>query len=157
MSDPRLQEYLHTSRADFTTIHHSRAITAQETAASAHISGNSLAKTVMVKLDGRIAMVVLPASQRLHFGRLKRATGATTAELAVEQEFSALFPDCEVGAMPPFGNLYGIEVFVEDTLSDDEEIAFNAGTHTELIQIPYALFEQLVHPKRLHRVHRLTH
>lgn len=155
MSEPRLQEYLHRNHVAFQTIPHARTITAQETAASAHIHGHELAKTVMVKLDDRLAMVVLPASQRLHFGRLRKATGATTAGLAEESEFRELFSDCEAGAMPPFGNLYGVDVYVEDSLAEDRTIAFNAGTHTELLRMSFAEFERLVNPRRLHRVHRL--
>ena len=157
MSEPRLLKFLHDRKLPFETIHHARTVTAQETAASAHIAGRELAKTVMVKLDGRLAMVVLSASQRLDLDRLREATGARRAELAQESEFAPLFPDCEAGAMPPFGNLYGMDVYVEHSLSDDDEIAFNAGTHTELIRIPFALFEQLVQPRHLRRVHRMTH
>lgn len=155
MSEPRLQEYLHRNHIPFETIQHARTVTAQETAASAHIHGHELAKTVMVKLDGRLAMVVLPASQRLHFGRLRKATGVADAGLAEETEFRDLFPDCEPGAMPPFGNLYGLDVYVEDSLADDRMICFNAGTHTELLRMSFAEFERLVSPHRLHRVHRL--
>jgi Ala-tRNA(Pro) deacylase len=155
MPEPRLQHYLHQNHIAFETIQHARTLTAQETAASAHIRGHELAKTVMVKLDGRLAMVVLPASMRLHFGRLRKATGASSAGLAEELEFRDLFPDCEPGAMPPFGNLYGLDVYIDDSLADDRLIAFNAGTHTELVRMPFAEFERLVHPQRLHRVHRL--
>ncbi|GAA0722789.1 YbaK/EbsC family protein [Dokdonella soli] len=155
MPEPRLHDYLNRNHITFDTIQHARTITAQETAASAHIHGHELAKTVMVKLDDRIAMVVLPASQRLHFGRLKKATGANTAGLADESEFRDLFPGCEPGAMSPFGNLYGLDVYVEDSLAEDRTIAFNAGTHTELVRMPFAEFERLVNPRRLHRVHRL--
>ncbi|HVJ62175.1 MAG TPA: YbaK/EbsC family protein [Tahibacter sp.] len=157
MSEPRLQQLLHAQKIPFETIHHARTVTAQETAASAHVAGRDLAKTVMVKLDGRLAMVVLSASQRLDLERLREATGSHHVVLAHETEFAPLFPDCETGAMPPFGNLYGMDVFIEHSLSDDDEIAFNAGTHTELIRIPFALFEQLVRPKHLRRVHRISH
>ncbi|UXI69778.1 aminoacyl-tRNA deacylase [Tahibacter amnicola] len=157
MSEPRLQQFLHENHIQFQTIHHSRAVTARETAQRAHVPDSALAKTVVVKLDGRLAMVVLAANQRLDLSALKEATGAGSAELAPESEFAPLFPDCETGAMPPFGNLYGMDVYVDESLTDDDEIAFNAGTHTELIRIPYALFEQLVHPRHLRRVHRITH
>lgn len=157
MSEPRLQQYLHERKIPFETIHHARTVTAQETAASAHIAGRELAKTVMVKLDGRLAMVVLSASQRLELELLREATGSRRAELAQESEFAPMFPDCEPGAMPPFGNLYGMDVYIEHSLSEDDEIAFNAGTHTELIRIPFALFEHLVQPRHLRRVHRLGH
>jgi Ala-tRNA(Pro) deacylase len=153
MSEPRVQQFLDRQHARYELIHHSRAITAQETAASAHIRGQLLAKTVMVNLDGRLAMVVLPAARRVNFGRLREATGADAASLASEADFRDLFPDCEVGAMPPFGNLYGIEVYVDESLVTDAEIAFNAGTHTEVMRIPYAEFERLVAPHHVHMTH----
>lgn len=153
MSEPRLQRYLHDQHTPYETIHHARAITAQETAASAHIHGGMLAKTVMVKLDGRLAMVVLPAAQRVHFGRLRQATGTATAELATEADFNDRFPDCEAGAIPPFGNLYGIDAYVDDSLAGGGDIAFNAGTHTELLRMPFGEFERLAAPKRIHLAH----
>jgi Ala-tRNA(Pro) deacylase len=142
-----LQDFLDGHHIKYVTINHSPAFTAQEIAASAHIPGRELAKTVMVKLDGKMAMAVLPAFEKVDFARLKAATGAGSAELAGEQEFQGLFPECDIGAMPPFGNLYGLDVFVAESLSQDEEIAFNAGAHTELIRLAYRDFEQLVRPK----------
>ncbi len=103
----------------------------------------------MVKLDGKMAMAVLPASFRIDFDLLKDACDAERAELATEQEFRDAFPECELGAMPPFGNLYGMEVFVAPSLAEDEEIAFNAGSHTELIRLAYRDFERLVQLKLL--------
>jgi Ala-tRNA(Pro) deacylase len=108
-----------------------------------------MAKTVIVKVDGRMAMAVLPASERVDLETLRAATGAARVSLATEQEFRTLFPDCEPGAMPPFGNLYGMDVFVAPHLADDPEIAFNAGTHTELIRLPFHDFARLVQPKIL--------
>lgn len=142
-----LKEFLDTNRVKYVTIVHSPAMTAQEIAASAHIPGKDLAKTVMVKVDGRMAMVVLPASRRVDFDLLKQAASAKEAQLASEQEFRDKFPGCEVGAMPPFGNLYGMEVYVDQALSANKEIAFNAGSHTELIRLVYGDFERLVKPK----------
>lgn len=153
MNEGRLEQFLHERHAPCETIHHARALTAQETAASAHIRGRLLAKTVMVKIDGRLAMVVLPAARRVHFGRLREATGAHDAGLACESEFRDLFPDCEVGAMPPFGNLYGIEVYVDESLVTDDDIAFNAGTHTRVMRMPYREFERLVAPHHVHMMH----
>jgi len=112
-----------------------------------------LDQTVMVNLDGRLAMVVLPAARRVNFGRLCRETGAQDAELATEEEFRDLFPDCEVGAMPPFGNLYGLEVYVDESLVSDADIAFNAGTHTEIVRMPYSEFERVVAPHHVHLMH----
>lgn len=153
MSEPRLQDFLQRQHTRYELIHHARAITAQETAASAHIRGQLLAKTVMVNIDGRLAMVVVPAARRVHFDRLCRETGAQSATLASEADFRDLFPDCEVGAMPPFGNLYGLEVYVDESLVGESDIAFNAGTHTEVVRMPYAEFERLVAPHHVHLMH----
>jgi len=126
---------------------HPQAFTSQETAASAHISGKELAKTVIVKIDGNMAMAVLPSNYTIDFSRFKEATGAKKIELANEDEFEDIFPECETGAMPPFGNLYGMEVFVAEELSHDYDISFNTGVHTELITLSYNDFERLVHPR----------
>lgn len=142
----KLKEFLDRERIRYVTIIHSRAYTAQEIAASAHIPGKDVAKSVIVKLDGKMAMAVLPASYKVDFDLLKEATGAKKVELATEKEFKDKFPDCEVGAMPPFGNLYDMEVFAAYSLREDEEIAFNAGTHTELMKVSYADFERLAKP-----------
>jgi len=142
----KLRELLDSNHVRYVCIGHSRAYTAQEIAASAHIPGKELAKTVMVKLDGKMAMAVLPASHKIDFDLLKMAAGASEVELATEREFKGMFPECEPGAMPPFGNLYGMSVFVEQTLAEDEDIAFNAGSHTELIRLAYKDFERLTEP-----------
>jgi Ala-tRNA(Pro) deacylase len=143
----KLKEFLDSHHVKYVTIHHSPAFTAQEIAASAHVPGKELAKTVMVKADGKMAMAVLPASFRVDLEQLRQSIGASVVELAGEREFKDLFPACEVGAMPPFGNLYGMEVFVAEILTEDEEIAFNAGSHTELLRLKYADFAGLVHPR----------
>lgn len=142
----RLRDYLGSEHVAFRTITHPRTITAQETAASAHIRGKELAKTVIVRCDGQLAMAVLPACERLHLGRLRQAIGARDVSLASEPDFRHRFDDCELGAMPPFGNLYGLDVFVSDSLAEDEVIAFNAGRHDELVQMGYRDFERLVQP-----------
>ena len=147
MPAKKLKEFLDNQKVKYVVISHSRAVTSQEVAASAHISGKEMAKTVMVKLDGKMAMAVLPASNRVNLDLLKEATGAKEVDLAAELEFRELFPECEPGAMPPFGNLYGMPVFVSESLTKDEEIAFNAGSHTELIKLSYKDFERLVKPK----------
>ncbi len=149
MPSPRLKEFLDSQGIRYVSISHSPAYTAQEIAASAHIPGKELAKTVMVKLDGKMAMAVLPASSQIDLRRLREETGANAVELAAEAEFQHRFPECELGAMPPFDNLYDLPVFVSDKLAEDEEIAFNAGSHTELIRLRYADFEKLVEPKVL--------
>jgi len=143
----KLKEFLDSQNVKYVVISHSRAVTSQEVAASAHISGKEMAKTVMVKLDGKMAMAVLPASSRVNLDLLREASGAKQVDLAAELEFRELFPECEPGAMPPFGNLYGMPVFVSESLTKDEEIAFNAGSHTELIKLSYKDFEKLVKPK----------
>jgi Ala-tRNA(Pro) deacylase len=142
----KLRTFLDQNHIRYLVISHSKAFTAQGIAAVAHISGKQLAKTVIVKLDGALGMAVLPASYQVDLTALKKATGVQAAELASEREFKQHFPDCETGAMPPFGNLYGIPVYVDETLTADKEIAFNAGSHYELIQLAYEDFESLVKP-----------
>ncbi|MCZ6718980.1 MAG: YbaK/EbsC family protein [Gammaproteobacteria bacterium] len=143
----KLKDFLDKTKTKYVSIKHSPTYTAQEIAASAHIPGKELAKTVMVKLDGKLAMAVLPASFRVDLNRLKDAAGVGVVEIANEQDFKNLFPECELGAMPPFGNLYDMDVYVAQSLAEDEEIAFNAGSHTELIKLAYKDFEKLVAPK----------
>jgi Ala-tRNA(Pro) deacylase len=147
MPAKKLKEFLDASGVKYVTIRHSIAFTAQEIAASAHVSGKEMAKTVVVQIDGGLVMAVLPAADKVDVNRLRNAIGAGTARIASEEDFREAFPECELGAMPPFGNLYGMEVFVDERLAEDEEIAFNAGTHMELIRMPYRDFERLVHPK----------
>ena len=145
----KLTDYLDTNDVKYVVLKHSPAFTAQEIAASAHLPGKELAKTVMVKVDGTMAMAVLPASSMIDFARLREGIGARAVELATEAEFKGLFPECEVGAMPPFGNLYQVKVFVDAHLKEDTEIAFNAGSHKELVRVPYVDFERLVQPRIL--------
>lgn len=142
----KLREFLDQNSVKYVSISHSPAYTAQEIAASAHIPGQELAKTVMVKLDGNMAMAVLPASFRVDLDHLRAAAGAREVELATEEEFKGLFPGCEPGAMPPFGNLWSMPVFACESLAADEEIAFNAGSHTELVRLAFADFARLVEP-----------
>jgi Ala-tRNA(Pro) deacylase len=149
MACAKLQEYLDERRVRYVSLKHSPAFTAQEIAASAHIPGRELAKVVVVKIDGEMALVVLPAPEMVRMNHLRAETGASKVELATEEEFKDRFPDCEVGAMPPFGNLYGMDTFVEESLTRGEQIAFNAGTHTELIRMTYVDFRDLVRPRVL--------
>jgi Ala-tRNA(Pro) deacylase len=142
----KLKAFLDTNNIEYETISHTKAFTASRTAASAHIPGKELAKTVMVIVDGKMSMAVLPSSCRVNFDLLKEAINALKIELASEMEFKYAFPNCEVGAMPPFGNLWDMPVYVAERLTEDEEIAFNAGTHTELIKMSYQDFERLVKP-----------
>ena len=143
----KLKEFLDANRVKYVSIRHSPAFTAQEIAASAHIPGKELAKTVMVKIDGRMAMAVLPGSYKVDLELLREVTAAENVALATEREFRDMFPGCETGGMPPFGNLYGMDVYVASQLAEDEDIAFNAGSHTELIRMAYAEYERLVQPK----------
>lgn len=154
MPATKLKQFLEANRIPFKTIEHYEAFTAQETAAAAHVRGRELAKTVMVKVDGSVAMAVLQAHRKLDMEALQDLTGAERVELATEREFKDLFPDCEAGAMPPFGNLYGMPVFVDRALAEDDQIAFNAGTHEELIQMGFGDFERLVHPTIGHLTYR---
>ncbi|NIR85966.1 MAG: YbaK/EbsC family protein [Gammaproteobacteria bacterium] len=146
MPSRKLKAFLDEHHVAYVSISHSPAYTAQETAASAHVRGGLLAKTLMVKVDGRMAMAVVAAPERVDLGKLRRALGAAHAELAGEHEFAQAFPDCDIGAMPPFGNLYGLTVYVSPRLAADREIVFNAGTHTELVRLAYEDFERLVAP-----------
>lgn len=147
MPSKMLKEFLDKNKIKYVTIKHSLAFTAQEIAASAHIKGTEMAKTVLIKIDGKMAMFVLPASYKVNFDQLQETLGTKNIRLANEVEFKDKFSDCDVGAMPPFGNLYGLDVYVADVLAKDEEIAFNACTHTVLIQMPYKDFERLVKPR----------
>jgi len=141
-----LKKFLDEHNVRYVTVTHSPAYTAQEIAASAHVKGKELAKTVMLKVDEKLVMAVLPASMQIDFAALRHALHAQAVALASEREFKGLFPECEVGAMPPFGNLYGLDVYVADVMAEDDEIAFNAGSHTELVKLAYRDFARLVKP-----------
>ncbi len=143
----QLKEYLDSQGVKYTVLTHSQAFTAQEIAAVARIPGKELAKTVIMRLDGKMVMVVLPASDMVDFRSLKKATNADRVELASESDFRDRFPQCELGAMPPFGNLYGMDVLVAADLREDKEIAFNAGDHRVLVKMAYEDYERLVHPQ----------
>ncbi|MEQ1440344.1 YbaK/EbsC family protein [Fontimonas sp. SYSU GA230001] len=146
MAMNKLRDYLDAHHVRYAVISHSPAYTAPEIAQSAHVPGKQLAKTVIVKVDGRLVMAVLPSTQHVHTEAMRKSIGAQEIVLASESEFAGRFPDCEPGAMPPFGHLYGIEVFVSPRLAEDEMICFNAGNHRELIRMSYADFERLAQP-----------
>ena len=146
----KLKEILKTRHVHYTSIPHSVAYTSQEVAALTHMPGKELAKIVMVKVDGKLTMTVLPASYHADLEMLREAIGADKVELAKEEEFNQVFSDCEEGAMPPFGNLYGLDEYVDDSLMEDEMIAFNAGSHFELVRMSFHDFEELAHPKIAH-------
>ena len=143
----KLKDYLNEQGVKYVCISHSPAYTAQEVAASAHVPGRELAKTVMVLVDGKPAMTVLPAGHRVDFDLLRRSIGARSVELAGEEDFRALFPNCELGAMPPFGNLYGVDVYASLDLAEQRDIAFNACSHSEVLRLPFRDYARLVHPK----------
>lgn len=142
----KIEDFLESHHIKYFTIKHAQAFTTLEIAANAHIPGKELAKTVMAIIDGKMVMVVLPACEKIDFKLLKEATGAGEATLAKEDEFQGMFSECEVGAMPPIGNLYGMDVYVDKSLTEDEDIAFNAGSHTDLIKMSYHDYEELVKP-----------
>jgi Ala-tRNA(Pro) deacylase len=143
----KLKEFLDQEEIKYVIVMHSTAYTAQEVAASAHITGKELAKTVIVELDGQMAMAVLPANRKIVLQDLREVTGSDQVKFVSEDQFREKFPECETGAMPPFGNLYGMEVFLAESLTENDEIAFNAGSHTEVIRMKVHDFERLVHPK----------
>ena len=143
----RLKKHLDDNKIKYVIKSHSVAYTTPEIAAMAHVPGMEWAKTVIIKIDGKMAMAVLPASYRIDFDDFKKAVGVKNIELAPEEEFKNHFADCEVGAMPPFGNLYNMEVYVAESLTEDDVITFNACSHKELMQMAYKDFEKLVKPK----------
>ena len=145
----RLKELLDRQGVRFETISHLPAYTAQGIAAKTHISGKEVAKTVIVKLDGQLAMAVVPASHRIDLRHLQAEAKAATVSLASEAEFKDAFPGCETGAMPPFGSLYGLPVVVDESVTHDREIVFNAGSHTELVRLAYEDFARIEKPRVL--------
>ena len=147
MSASSLTEYLDKHGVEYTVVPHSPAYTAQGIAALSHTPGKELAKSVVVKVDGELTLAVLPASLQVDLGMLKRAIRAKNVTLASEDEFRGSFPECETGAMPPFGNLYGMRVIADEMLAQDREITFNACSHRELIRISWDDFQMLARPK----------
>ena len=142
----RLEKYLRENGVPFQSMTHPEVYTAQEVAAAQHVPGKQLAKVVIAEADGRMVMLVLPASYLVDFKKLQAILGASKLRLAKE-EFSDIFPDCAIGAMPPFGNLYDIPVYVDRTLTEGSEIVFRAGTHRDTMKIRYADFERLAKPE----------
>jgi len=142
----KLREFLDSHRIKYLVYSHSLAYTAQGIAALTHVSGKKLAKTVIVKIDGILAMAVVPAALHVDLDRLRSLTGARAVEIASELEFKDAFPDCETGAMPPFGNLYDMAVYADASLAENEEITFSAGTHRELVRMGWDDMVRLVNP-----------
>ena len=146
MTLSKVRSFLDSHQIKYLVISHSLAYTAQGVAALAHVSGKKLAKTVIVKIDGILAMVVIPASFHVDPERLRKLTGAQTVEIATESEFKDAFPDCETGAMPPFGLLYDMPVYADVSLAENDEITFSAGTHRELVRMNWDDMLRLVNP-----------
>lgn len=143
----RLVTYLQEQHVSFQTHEHRTAYTSDQMAEAEHIPGKLVAKAVMAFADGKMVMLVLPSTYLVNYTKAAAALGVRTFRLAAEDEFTSAFPDCEIGAMPVFGNLYGLPVYVDISLTEDETIVFPVGTHTESIRVPYADFERLVQPK----------
>ncbi len=152
MPGQRVREFLEKNGVEYMNIMHTPAYTAQGTAHAVHISGKEIAKTVILKVDDTFIMAVVPANRRVILELVMDLYGAKNVELASEEEFKILFPDCEIGAMPPFGNLYQMDIIVSEELTRDKEIAFNAGTHTELIRMDFRDYMKLLKPK----IHNFT-
>ncbi len=149
MASDKIKQYLDGKGITYKKYHHAPVYTTQEMTAASHIAGKELAKSVLVKVDGTMKMFVLPASYRIDVDQLKEAFGEEHVELAREMDFCDMFPDCETGAVPPFGNLFGLDVYVSQSLAEDREIAFNAGSHSEVFKMGYNDFNRLVNPKIL--------
>ena len=141
----RLVDCLNENKVRYEILHHSEAITAQRIAQAEHVKARHHAKVVMIKSGDQHLMVVLPADHRIDLDKIKKATGQAAA-LDAEQEFKPLFPDCAVGAMPPFGNLYGLPTYVDKRLAEEDYIVFEAGTHTDAIKLSYRDYEKIVRP-----------
>jgi Ala-tRNA(Pro) deacylase len=143
----RLEKYLHEEGVSFDIVTHSVAYTAQEVAAVQHTPGRKLAKVVLIDADGKLVMLVLPASYRIDFPKVKALLEAGKVRLAREEEFAGTFTDCEVGAMPPFGNLYGLPVYVDSSLTEAREIIFKVGSHTTSMKMSFSDYKRLVDPE----------
>ena len=141
----RLIDFLNQSKVRYEVLHHPEAFTAQELAAIEHVKGRSHAKVVMVKTGAELLMAVLPADHRLDLEKLGKVTGRPMS-LASEGEFKALFPDCAVGTMPPFGQLDGVGTYLDKSLADADRIVFEAGTHSDAVKMRYADYERLAKP-----------
>jgi len=142
----RVKDYLEQNKVPYSHCTHRLAYTAQEVAAAQHVPGREMAKAIILKTDSQFVMVVLPAVMKINLKTLRNELPFAHVELATEKEFAELFPDSELGAMAPFGNLYGLPVYVDKSLAEDAEIVFNAGTHVDTIRIKYADFSRLAQP-----------
>ncbi|MFQ5895352.1 MAG: aminoacyl-tRNA deacylase [Nitrospinota bacterium] len=143
----KLTDYLEANGVPYSTGTHAEAFTAQEVAAAQHVPGRMVAKTVVVKTERRFLMAVVPAHRKVDLAHLRALLGEGEVRLAQESEFARLFPECEVGAMPPFGNLFGLDVVADSSLAQNERITFSAGTHRETLTVSYKDFERLEKPR----------
>ena len=141
-----LKEYLDREHVHYEVLSHPEAFRAVAIAQTLHTPEKEMAKVVIVKVDEQFVMTVLPASSQVDFHRLKDVFMTNHVRLATEEEFKDLFPDCELGAMPPLGTLYGLPVYVDRSLTGDDEIVFEGGTHSEAIRMRYWDFAALVFP-----------
>ena len=146
----RLEKYLAEKHVPYTRATHRLAYSAQGVAAAQHVAGRKVAKAVILKTEDQFLMVVLPAPMKVDLYLLREELPFKHLELADEWEFGRLFPDCQLGAMAPFGNLYGLPVYVEESLAREDEIVFNAGTHVDTIRMKYKDFDRLVGPTVIH-------
>ncbi|GGE51852.1 deacylase [Streptosporangium jomthongense] len=147
----QLKEFLDEANVEYMCLTHPPAFTAQELAHHVKIAGDKVVKTVIIELDGKMAMLVMPATWRVRWESLSRILDTDFVDLADEQEFQDRFPNCEVGAMPPFGNLFGMTVYCAEPLTEQSELAFAAGSHTETVHMKTRDFLNLVQPMVLHR------
>lgn len=143
----RLEQYFRENGVGYEALQHPQAYTMSEVAAALHVSGKQVAKVVMVKADGKPAMLVVASPYRLDFAKARDLLGAKEVVLAREEEFADLFPDCATGAMPPFGNLYGVPVYVDEALAAQKEMVFRVGSHNEAMRLAYQDFARLVQPQ----------
>ncbi len=141
-----IHAFLQDAQVPYTVLPHEPAFTAQEEAAATHVPGRDWVKVVICVLDGRAIQAILPATSTVNLRRLLDLSGGQMIRLAEEEEFSILFPDCEPGAMPPFGPLYGQPVFADISLAAEPSIVFNAGTHTEAIAMSWPDFARNIRP-----------
>ncbi len=144
-----LKQILDENKVSYEIFNHALAYTAQEIAAKQHCSGNEMAKVVMLEVDDALIMAVIPASRKINLSTVMKSLDAKSARLAMEDEFIARFPECEIGAMPPFGNLFDVPVFVDPMLEKDEYIYFNAGNHVQTVRMRYKDFARIVKPRAM--------
>jgi Ala-tRNA(Pro) deacylase len=147
MAVERMKRFLDERGIPYTTVQHRRALTAADTAVAAGVLPRGMAKAVVVMIDHRLAMAVVPTDTAVNLERLAKAAGAAWACLAREAEFMLCFPDCQAGAMPALGNLWGMDVYADEALAGNERIAFNAGTHDELLEMSWEDFLRLARPR----------